>query len=308
MKEGAIGIDVSKGTLDCAVSGKDEIRSFGNSEEGIERLCSWAKGAEATVIVLEATGKYHRLCEQRLREAGLPVRIINPKRLRDYAKAIGVLAKTDRIDCKVIASFAATVQPEERMSLSKNGQKLRELVERRQQLIAHKTAELSRLECVSPEVKSDIMYMIRVLNVRLKRLELQIKALISEPEFADRARILDSVPGVGPVLISTLLSALPEIGTIDKRKIAALVGVAPFNRDSGTLKGKRTTYGGRPTVRRALYMATLSATRYNPWVRDFYQRLIARGKSPLTALIAAMRKLLISLNAIVRDNRPWRTA
>ncbi len=305
MKQGAIGIDVSKETLDCAVFGEDGVRRFSNTDKGIEEFTEWAKERGCAVIALESTGKYHRRCEEVLRESELPVRVINPRQIRDYAKAIGVSAKTDKIDCKVIASFAATVQPEARAAVSKNARKLRELVERRQQLIAHKTAELSRLECVSPEVKGDIRYMIRVVSVRLKKLELQIKELLKDPEFASKVQILTQIPAVGPVLISTLLAALPELGALDKRRIAALAGLAPFNRDSGTLRGKRTTCGGRATVRKALYMATLVATRFNSWVREFYLRLIANGKSRMTALVAAMRKFLTAINAVIRDNRAW---
>lgn len=305
MKPCAIGIDVSKDTLDCAVFGENEERSFPNTNKGVEELGAWAKERGSEVIALESTGKYHRRCEEVLREAGLPVRVVNPRQIRDYARAIGISAKTDRIDCRVIASFAATVQPEARAAVSKNAQKLRELVERRQQLISLKTAELSRLECVSPEVKGDIQYMIRAVNVRLRKLELRIKELLREPEFSSKVQVLNAIPAVGPVLISTLLAALPELGTLDKRKIAALAGVAPFNRDSGTLRGKRTTCGGRASVRKALYMATLVATRYNPWVREFYQRLLANGKSRMTALVAAMRKFLTAINAVIRDNRAW---
>jgi transposase len=305
MKVGAIGIDVSKETLDCAVFGEDGVRGFSNTDKGIEELKQWAKERGCEVIAVESTGKYHRRCEEILREAELPVRVINPRKIRDYAKAIGISAKTDKIDCRVIASFAATVQPQARAAVSKNAQKLRELVERRQQLISHKTAELSRLECVSPEVKGDIKYMIRVVSVRIRKLELQIKELLKDPEFYTKVQILNGIPAVGPVLISTLLAALPELGTLDKKKIAALAGVAPFNRDSGTFRGKRTTCGGRATVRKALYMATLVATRYNGWVREFYQRLIANGKSRMTALVAAMRKFLTAINAVIRDNRAW---
>ena len=308
-KERAVGIDVSKDTLECGIEGLAGSERFANSEEGISRLLEVLKGLTIKTVILESTGRYHRAVYGRLLAAGLPAILVNPRRIRDFARALGVVAKTDRIDCQVLAAFGGKFTFSAQRKLSKNEEKLKELVLRRQQLSAQCVAESARLECVPAEIRRSIMRVLKVLKAELTLLTKAIERLLkTEAEFSRKASILLKVPGVGPILAATLLGCLPELGTLDNKKIAALVGVAPFNRDSGRYCGKRTIFGGRSSIRSTLYMASISAVRANPWLKPFYLRLVAAGKPKKVALVAAMRKLLTALNSCIRDNRDWRLA
>lgn len=306
--ERVVGIDVSKLTLECGIEGLEGSKIFQNEEAGITRLLQWLGEFRVKAIIIESTGRYHLEATDALKDWGYPVSLVNPKRVRDFARAVGVIAKTDRIDCRVLVAFGSRLTPTEQRAPSKSERKLKELVFRRQQLTALSVAESARLECVPAEVKRSITTVLRVLRAEIQRISKAMEAALASEEFSKKASILRNIPGVGPVLTATLLGCLPELGTLEHKQIAALVGVAPFNRDSGQFRGKRTIFGGRACVRSTLYMATISAVRANPWLKIFYARLVAAGKPKKVALIAAMRKFITALNACIRDNRDWRLA
>ncbi len=313
MEQGAIervvGIDVSKGTLECGIEGFEGSTVFKNDEAGIKSLLERLSTLRVKAVIIESTGRYHREANRVLKEAGLPVLLVNPKRVRDFARALGVIAKTDRIDCQVLVAFGSKVTLKQQRQWSKNEEKLRELVLRRQQLTALSVAESARLECVPTEVKRSITRMLRAIKTEIERISSTIEELLTtDQKFSRKASILIKVPGVGPILTATLLGCLPELGTLEHKQIAALVGLAPFNRDSGKFRGKRTIFGGRAAVRSTLYMASISAVRANPWLKTFYSRLVAAGKPKKVALVAAMRKFITALNACIRDDRDWRPA
>lgn len=260
------------------------------------------------LVVLEATGGYEITIGIALADAGLPVAIVNPRQVRDYARALGILAKTDKIDAYVIARFAQDVKPEARGQLTFKELELKSLVARRQQLVEMLSAETCRLSRTTvPQVKNGIQKVIRVLEAQIKAIDDDLDNEIRKnPAWNQKLEIITSFTGVGDHTANTLLFGLPELGSLNRQEIAALVGVAPFNRDSGMLRGKRTISGGRANIRKALHMPTLSAaTRWNKDMMVFYQRLIARGKKHKVALTACMRKLLITLNAMVKNNEPY---
>jgi transposase len=288
-----VGIDVSKGALDVQVRPSDAQWSVTNDEAGIRSLVAQLQIAAPAQIVIEATGGYELAVVSALAAAGLPVIVVNPRAVRDFARATGQLAKTDQLDAGLLARFAEQIQPEIRPLADAEQQELDALLTRRRQLIEMLTAEKNRLQQV---------FVVRGTRVR-KSLTAHIAYLTRE-----RDDLLQSAPGVGPVLSFTILAALPELGRLDRKAIAALVGVAPLNRDSGMFRGKRMIHGGRAPVRTALYMGALVATRHNPVIRAFYQRLLAAGKPKKVALTACMRKLLIILNAMVRHQAPWSAA
>ena len=238
--------------------------------------------------------------------AGLPCAVINPRQVRDFAKATGQLAKTDRLDAGILAQFADRIRPIPRPMPDPETKALSDLMSRRRQLIEMVTAEKNRLQCTPPGWRADVQSHITWLEGRLARLQEKLEALIkTSPTWRVNDELLQSVKGVGPVLSTTLLADLPELGTLNRKKIAALVGVAPFNRDSGTMRGKRTVWGGRAQVRAVLYMGTLAATRHNPVIKAFYTRLLAAGKAKKVALTACMRKLLTILNAMIKNQTAW---
>ncbi len=307
---GSVGIDVSKGTLDVQVRPTDAQWTVANDDHGIRSLVARLQTAAPAQIVIEATGGYELAVVSALAAAGLPVIVVNPRAVRDFARATGQLAKTDQLDAGILARFAEQVQPAIRPLADAEQQELDALLTRRRQLIEMLTAERNRLQQVfvarGTRVKKSLTAHIAYLTRELGRAETDLEALVRQsPIWRERDDLLQSAPGVGPVLSFTLLAALPELGRLDRKAIAALVGVAPLNRDSGLFRGKRMVHGGRAPVRTALYMGALVATRYNPVIRAFYQRLLAAGKPKKVALTACMRKLLIILNAMVRQQAPW---
>jgi transposase len=304
-----IGIDISKARLDVAALPGELAWSVSNTEEGIQELVAKIRQLGSPKIVLmEATGGFERRPLVLLGAAGLPVTAINPRNARDFAKSIGLLAKTDRVDAKVLALFAQKIQPPCRPLPDEQTRALQDLIVRRRQMVDMLTAEQSRLAVVeSAKVRREITQHIAWLKRRIHITDYDLDQTIkNSPAWQPKSDLLKTVPGVGPVTSSTLLALLPELGTLSNKQIAALGGVAPFNRDSGTMRGRRCVWGGRAAVRSVLYMATLAATRFNPTIRAFYQRLCKSGKLRKVALVAAMRKLLTILNAMVRDQSPWR--
>ena len=305
-----MGIDVSKAVLDVAMLPTDEKWSVPNSNQGMQELVQRLKGLEIRLIVLEASGGLERRAIAALAGAGFPVVAVNPRQVRDFARATGKLAKTDAIDAAVLALFADRIRPEPRPIKDAEAQELEALVVRRRQVVDMITAEKNRLSAAPPskQVRTAIGRTIEWLQKQLDENDRDLeKAVKRSGAWREKDDLLRTVPGVGKVLSRTLLSLLPELGTLTHRQIAALVGVAPLNRDSGTLRGRRIVWGGRAQVRNTLYMAALAAARFNPVIRAFRQRLAAAGKLPKVAIVACMRKLLTILNAMSASNTPWRT-
>lgn len=306
----SVGIDVSKSMLDIAIHETGASWSESNDANGGAALVPKLKQLKATSIVLEATGGFETLVTAILSAAGLPVIIVNPRQVRDFAKATGQLAKTDRIDAGVLAHFAAAINPPLRPPKSDEGQHLEALLHRRRQIVEMLVAEKNRLannrdHAVVKDLKTHIAWLERRLKASDDELQRVLKA---SPAWRQRDDLLRSTPGVGPVLSLTLLAQLPELGQLNRREIAKLVGVAPFNWDSGKWRGSRHIWGGRAAVRSPLFMATLCAIRINPTIKSFYLRLIKAGKAPKVAITACMRKLLTILNVMLKTQTPWRTA
>jgi len=301
-----VGIDVAKAQLDIALRPTGERWAVTNGEAGIAALVTRLQTIDPQLIVLEATGGYQRAVVAALAAAGLPIVVVNPRQARDFAKATGQLAKTDGLDARALAHFADAVRPTPRPLPDAQTEELRALLARRRQLIAMRTAEQNRLSGASQRLRVDIQAHITWLDTRVAALDDDLDtALRASPVWREHEALLRSVPGIGPVCTRTLLLDLPELGTLSRQRIAALVGVAPFNRDSGTLRGTRTVWGGRAPVRATLYMSTLVAVRYNPVLKGFYERLRAAGKAAKVALTACMRKLLTILNAMVKHQTSW---
>lgn len=301
-----IGIDVSKSNLDVAVRPMEEHWRCANDEAGIEALVERLAKLAPTRIVLEATGGFEVPLACALASAALPAIIANPRQVRDFAKATGRLAKTDALDAGILARFGEVVRPEVRPMPDAAAQELAALIQRRHQIVGMLVAEKNRLSCARPSVRKSLKTNIAWLERQLDGIEADLNdAIRKSPVWREKDDLLKGVPGVGPVLSTTLLASLPELGKLNRKQIAALVGVAPMNRDSGKLKGKRTVWGGRARIRAALYMGTLAAARHNPAIREFYKRLRAVGKTGKVALTACMRKLLTILNAMLKHQTPW---
>jgi len=299
-----VGIDVSKTRLD--IRAMDEDWSVGNDWEGVVKLVAQLQGLQASLVVVESTGGLERLVLTELAAHGVPVVLVNPRRVREFAKSIGLLGKTDKIDARLLVRFGEAVKPEPTRLPSPEEQCLSALMTRRRQVIEMLTMEKNHFYSSHPVAQESITKIMAVLQQELDELNHQIDAFIDEiPLFQKKDEILRSTPGIGKVTAAILLSDLPELGTLDRKKIAALVGVAPFNNDSGHFRGKRRVKGGRPCVRTVLFMATITATKFNPVVRAFYQHLLLKGKLKKVAIVACMRKLLIFLNAMIRDSRYW---
>jgi transposase len=304
---GFVGIDVAKLRLDVAVRPDGEVRTIGNDEKGWEQIGCWMVELQPELVVVEATGGYEANLLAVLLGKHLPVARVNPRQVRDFAKATGTLAKTDKLDAKVLAHFAEAVKPEPRPMPDEQLQALSELVARRRQLVEMLAAEKNRCHQACREVRERILSHVQWLERELEELDDELRTQIQEnAEWRETDEILRSTPGVGRVLSMTLLTELPELGRLNRKKIATLVGVAPLNRDSGQMRGKRTVWGGRASVRAALYMAALSASRHNPVIRAFYERLRKAGKLPKVALTACMHKLLIILSAMIKNRTRWR--
>lgn len=302
-----VGVDVSKAALDVDCLPVSAREQFSNDARGIEALVSRLKGSAVERIVLEATGGYETALAGALAAAGLPVVVVNPKRVRDFAKASGILAKTDRLDARVLATFGQVIAPPVRVLPDAAQRELAELLDRRMQLVAMRAQEKARLGTVLPVAKRDIEQHIAWLDKRIGKFDADLKERLRSADiWKEKVTLLDSVPGIGKVSIFTLLARLPELGSLNRGQIAALVGVAPFNDDSGKRRGSRYIQGGRAEVRCVLYMATLTATRCNPAIKQFFDRLIASGKPFKVAMTACMRKLLTILNMVLKNKAPWR--
>lgn len=301
-----VGIDVAKAYLDVHLLPADKAARYRNSKAGIAALVKMLKNQRPKLVVLEATGKLEIPTASALEAAGMPVAIVNPRQVREYAKATGELAKTDALDARVIATYGRDLHPEPRPVPDKESLALQGLLARRRQLVDMLTAEKNRLDRAHPAARRDLREHIEWLHQRLKKVDGQLHDLIkASPAWRQRDALLQSVPGVGPIVARTLLIDLPELGTISHKAISKLVGVAPLNRDSGTLRGSRSIWGGRPHVRCALYMASLAGIRANPAIKAHYRKLRDAGKKPKVAHVACMRKLLVILNAIAQSGTQW---
>ena len=310
-----VGIDVSKARLDVAsrcfgdVAVKDLQRSYDNDAQGIQHLVKSLAGQPPTLIVLEATGGYELDAACALAEAGLPVAVVNPRQVRDFARSTGRLAKTDALDAAVLAWFAQCVQPPVRPLPGPELRELRALLDRREQLMGMRQMELNRLPMTTPAMQKSIRKLVRHLDQQLEALQADLDDHIRRtPLWQKRMQLLETARGVGRRLACTLTAYLPELGTLSGKQVAALVGVAPFNCDSGQWRGKRRTWGGRAAVRRVLHMAAMSAMQHNDRIRQFAQRLKAKGKPGKVVVVACTRKLLVILNAMVATNTPYQPA
>jgi transposase len=304
-----VGIDVAKATLDLAVRPTGETWQVPNEDAALPALVVRLRALAPTRVVLEATGGFEHAVVAALAAAGLPVVVANPRQVRDFGRATGQLAKTDRIDAALLALFAERVQPALRPLPDEAAQVLDAFLTRRRQILEMLVAERNRLGFAKRAIRRDIDQHIRWLEKRLKDVDHELEAAVqASPVWRATEDLLRTVPGIGPVISRTLLGELPELGHLNRKQIAALVGVAPHAQDSGTLRGKRMIWGGRAPVRAVLYMGAVVAAKFNPVIRDFYQRLRAAGKPAKVALTACMRKLLIILNAMVRSGTPWTPA
>ena len=302
-----IGIDVAKQNFDLHSLETGQDRRMKNSADGIRQCVALCNEIRPELIVTEATGGYERNLAGTLQAEGFAVAVVNPRRIRDFARAAGQIAKTDKLDASIIAQFAATMEPRPTEQINERTQKLKALVARRNQLVGLHTAESNRLEHAdTSSIQRSIAAVVRVIEAQLKSIDRQIEQHVQEtPQLHQRSEIIDSAPGIGPVTAHMLVTELPELGRLNRRQIAALVGVAPIARDSGTFRGKRMTGGGRKEIRSRLFMPTLVAVRYNPVLKAYYTGLISRGKCKMVALVAAMRKLLCILNSMVKNNQKW---
>ena len=306
MSDVYVGIDVSKARLDVAVRPSGEIWAFSNDEAGFATLVERLKPLSPKLVVLEATGGYQAPLAAALTVGGITVAVVNPRQVRDFGRAMGQLAKTDVLDAEVIARFAEAVRPEPRPLPDAETQDLQGAVSRRRQLVEMITAETNRLATAVPSVRRDIEEHVIWMQRRLKDVDKDLYTRLKKsPLWRVKEQLLRSAPGIGPVTCCSLLAGVPELGNLNGKKIAALVGVAPFNRDSGKMQGKRAIWGGRAGVRATLYMATMAAVRRSPSMKAFHERLIAAGKPWKVAQVACMRKLLVRLNAMVRDGVEW---
>ncbi len=305
-----VGIDVSKDRLDVHVRPIGEAFSIASDAEGVAGLIERLKGLAPSLVALEATGGFETVAAGALASAGLPVAVVNPNQVRAFARALGQRAKTDPIDAMVIARFAEATQPVVRALPDQDVRLLSDLIARRRQILQMLVAERQRLaRALEPRLKKSLGRLIRALQKELAQIDGDIdQAVRASPIWRRNEDLLQSVPGVGKIVSRTLMAELPELGTLNRRQVASLAGLAPFTQTSGRWRGKSFTSGGRASVRSVIFLASLSAARHNPPLKLFHQRLIAAGKPKMVALIAVARKLLILLNAIIRDQKPWQTA
>lgn len=304
-----IGIDISKDKLDIAIFGQTEVWQYLNDHEGIEALNDWLSELDPELIVLEASGGYEQAVLREMGRRDLPVALINPARARYFARSIGLHAKTDRIDAQVLARYGYSLTPDQKPIPTDQEAYLSGLVTRRKQVLDMISAEKMRLHTTQPEFLHYVRANIASLQSQLEALNMEIETLIHTDEvWQEKEKLLKTIPGVGKVTAFSMLALMPELGKLNRKEIAALAGLAPLNRDSGRWQGKRFIYGGRASVRTALFMAAVSASRFNPNIRVFYQRLIDNGKPTKVALVACMRKLLVIMNAILRTQSAWQPA
>lgn len=303
-----IGIDVSKKHLDVSIRPGNDFFRVGNDDLGIADLIQRLVDLTPQLILLEASGGFETLAAASLRQADLPAQIINPRQVREFARSTGKLAKTDKIDASVLAHFAQLLQPPLRPWPEAQQQELSALMTRRRQLVEMVVMEKNRLGTAwAPKVRKSLQVHLHSLQEQLKELEQDLNDFIRRsPVYVEKDQLLQSVPGVGSLTSQSLMAWLPELGTLNRKQIAALVGVAPFNRDSGQMRGRRAVWGGRKQLRPSLYMATISACRFNPVIQAFYQRLLQAGKRKKVAITACMRKLLTILSAVLKHQQPWR--
>lgn len=302
-----VGIDVSKDHLDLGCWPEGPSERYDNSDAGLKQMFADIQPLQPELVLLEATGGYQVLAANTLYARGLPVVVVNPRHARDFAKSTGQLAKTDKLDARGLAHFGYATKPEIRPLPDADRQRLQGLVARRLQLVEMRVAELNRQQQTTCElVSEDIASHLQDLDERIARFQQEIESMIENSEiWQEQIRLLRTAKGVGPVLAFSLVANLPELGRLNEKEIAKLVGVAPLNCDSGKSRGKRKTWGGRAPVRNALYLPTVSAMTWNPPIREMHDRLVAKGKPGMVVVVACMRKLLIVLNAMMRDNRPW---
>ena len=306
MTKPVVGIDVGKAKLDVGLADEKRVRVWTNDDAGRTELSDWVVEQKASLVVVEASGGYEAAIVSELVGRGQAVALVNPTRVRAFARAEGILAKTDKIDARVIARFGARMKPQARARREQAQVELNEQVTRRRQLVLILTAEKNRLDTASAAMRTHIASHMAWLQAEIEALEQQIsQAIKANPAWIETAKRVESVPGIGFITAATLVADLPELGQLNRQKIAALVGVAPFNHDSGQQRGKRRIFGGRTSVRSVLYMATLSAIRHNPVIKEFYQRLLDKGKLKKVALTACMRKLLVILNTMVKTGQDW---
>lgn len=303
-----IGIDVSKKFFDMYVFPTDQSERFSNDEAGIKQCLQRCQQDQPQLTVMEATGGYESLLAGTLQAEGFAVAVVNPRRIRDFARASGQMAKTDALDATIIACYGAILEPVPTERIDDNARKLKALVTRRHQLVQMHTAENNRIEhAVDKEIKNSLAAVVSTIEKQIEKIDKQIKDHIDQqPELKQRAESLKSVPGIGDTTAHMLVTELPELGRYNRRQIAALVGVAPMNRDSGMFRGKRMTGGGRRQVRARLFMPTLVAVRYNPVLKVYYRKLVEQqGKCKMVALTATMRKLLCIMNTMLKNNQQW---
>jgi len=302
-----VGIDVAKETFDLCILPEGTIQHRENNPQGIHQTVETLLALNPTLIVMEATGGYEILLAAELQAANLPVAIVNPRRVRDFARARGRMAKTDQIDARIIAEFAATLRPSAQGVLDSQSRNMKALVARRWQLIEIRVAEANRMEHASEKaISQSLQRVLKTLDREIQKIEKQIRDQLAQmPELQSKAQILQSTPGIAETTATMLVTEVPELGRLNRRQIAMLMGVAPINRDSGTFRGKRMTGGGRKEVRTRLFMPTLVAIQHNPVIRVFYERLLKAGKTKMVAIIACMRKLLVILNSLVAKNQSW---
>ena len=301
-----VGIDVSKDTLEVAIWPQEERMNFAQTDDGLSLLADFIQSFSPCLVVLEATGGLERAAVATLAARGLPVVVVNPRQVRDFAKAKGILAKTDKLDAEGIAPFAQAIRPERRPLKTLEAQELEALLSRRRQIVQMLTAEKNRLHSAPGWTKGDLRLHITWLEKRLQKIEKELGERIRKsPVWRVKDELLRTFKGVGPILSQSLLSGLPELGSLNRKKIAALMGVAPMNRDSGKFRGRRRVLGGRAEIRSVLFMATVAAIRFNPAIGAFHERLINAGKAPKVAITACMRKLLTILNTMMKNQTPW---
>lgn len=302
-----VGIDVGKAQLDIVIHPLNEYSTIANTEKAIAAFIRSLKGRSIARIVVEATGRYESALVAACHTAGLPIIVVNPISVRRFAQAIGILAKTDKLDAGIIARYAAIIKPEFKPVIDKNSQHIKDLLVRRSQLLEMATMEKNRLQIMPKALHRSIKALLKALEAQIKAITLQLDQEVEKVEpWRSKTELLTSVPGVGKVLAYTLLSDLPELGSLNRKEIAALVGLAPINRDSGKLTGKRRIRGGRPRIRTVMFMAMLSTIQCNPGFKRFYEHLKTQGKLPKVAVVACMRKMIVMLNTMVKNGEPWR--
>lgn len=302
-----VGVDVSKGWLDVALSTEGKIHRYANDEAGRQNLVEHLLASKVTLVVLEATGGYQTPIVTALVVAKIATTVVNPRQVRDFARSLGKLAKTDAIDAAVLARFAELVKPEPRALKDEETLELEGLVTRRRQIVDMITAETNRLHQLPKALQADVRDHIEYLKKRLRDHDLDIaRAIKKSPVWREKENLLQGIPGIGRITIATMLCELPELGSLGNKQVAALVGLAPINRDSGKVRGRREIFGGRSCLRGTLYMAAVAAKRFNPAIRAFYERLRAAGKTFKVAIVACMRKLVVIMNAMLRHNQPFR--